>query len=176
MQIYIFFCKVTNNLSKKILFRQLFQKLSATIFNEVESDVEITVGAVIRVRYRIAALVFLEIVTHANDTSSLVGISGLRGDSAVIVFIHDDDIVKPVEIRSVELLSAAVELVAPASGVAAHTTVGQFADMPRTDGCRRHLYARVKSLELNLVPHNGFGSRRAAYIAQTDEKNSHKCL
>ena len=148
----------------------LFEQSVARILNQVERIVEIAEVAIVRVGNHVSPLMFLQIIGEQTHLLTRLLVGSLRRYGAIVLVIHHEQQVEVVEIRLSYLSCSAVEAVATACATLAHTTVGQLSCVPVADACRVDEELFVEICSVHLCFHHALGSRRAAYITETDEQ------
>ena len=93
-------------------------------------------------------------------------------DVVVVLVVHNNDVVEVGKVMAcVELTGDVVNAIAASCTMLSHPLVGQLAYMPRADASRVDVELVRQPCVVNVFLHDGVCRRRAADVAQADEKN-----
>ena len=160
-----FFCI----LEREYLTQFLKQTLTG-IFKQLEGELEVAGGPIIRIRNRLLARMVAQIVAHADNLLEVGRGISLTGNVVIVLLIHHGDVVETFEIFRRKLAGPMVKIVSVTLATSPHTMIRQLANMPGTNACRIYQELRVESPLCHQMPHDPVSSWRAADVAQADKQ------
>lgn len=155
-----------------LLTRRLLcvKQIAACVLYEVERIVEVGGAAVIGVGHHAYALMVLEIVGEHLHLCLCFLCRSLGRNDAIVVVVHDEQLVKTREVVNADLACMAVEGVSAACSALSHSAVRKLSYVPVAYSCRVDEELVLSSCVCHHLLHYSFSSRRATDIAETDEE------
>lgn len=151
-------------------FRYLVDDCTAAVLQHVEYEFETVRTLVIWVRDMAPIGKLGHEIAHAEQFVEIPALGSKAAHTFVIVVVHNDYHVEIVEIAFAHRPRTVLQIIAASRCRTTHTGVGQFAGMSRIGAGRIDLYRIDKPAFLDHAFEYAVRRRRAAYIAEANEK------